>query len=154
MIGALLILGTLSSAQATSYAESMSVDDLRTGAATVVIGEIDGLSTKAGGPGILTEVSVEVRETWAGTPRNELVIEVPGGVLGQRSLVIPGAPRFLEGQTVLLFLDEDDHIVGFGQGAFLITDGYAWRGLDNAAPAVDGDPPLVIPVREAERIIR
>jgi len=89
-----------------------------------------------------------------GAPSTEVQFIVPGGALQDQLLVIPGAPQFVEGQQVLLFLDAEDRVVGFGQGAFLVTRGMAWRGLKNAVSdeAEQLDP--AFPLSEVRRAVR
>ena len=75
-----------------------------------------------------TFTEFQVTEWIRGEQANSLVVvKVPGGVLGDRSVAVPGVPQFLEGQDVLLFLHNDmtdlTNVVGWEQGAFHIEDG-------------------------------
>ena len=66
-------------------------------------------------------------------PRTTLTFEVLGGAVDGVHLDVPGAPQFSEDQSVLVFLDGHE-LVGFGQGAFSLTDGMASRGLGPLLP--------------------
>jgi len=83
-----------------------------------------------------------------------LVVRVLGGEVGETSLVVPGAPRFSPGQTVLLFLRgnlrEMFPFVGVQQGVFSVRRDAAlgiervfdWQGrpvVGLAGAAVTGD---------------
>jgi hypothetical protein len=81
---------------------------------------------EAGRKRIETEITLSVsRRFWGGGGR-EFVLRVPGGVLPDgRGLVLPGLPRFAEGEELLLFLSAESRLgtrvpVGLAQGRFRI----------------------------------
>jgi hypothetical protein len=70
------------------------------------------------------EVSRWVKGENAG---NRVVANTVGGDVGELSVSVPGAPRFLEGEQMLLFLGSKNttltNVVGWQQGALHIRDG-------------------------------
>jgi hypothetical protein len=53
---------------------------------------------------IATMVELDVREVIKGTPPSPLVLDLVGGKIGDRELVIDGAPQFTVGQESILFV--------------------------------------------------
>lgn len=85
--------------------------------------------TEAGGGRIETEYVLEVERTLLGDPRPERVLRFPGGLLEDgRGLILPGLPRLVPGEEVLLFLSAPSSSglslpVGLSQGKFRILTG-------------------------------
>ncbi|MGH7150042.1 MAG: hypothetical protein ACREIU_05065, partial [Planctomycetota bacterium] len=85
------------------------------------------LSTRSvldGAGNIATAVRVEVSRAFKGTA-GEIEFRIPGGVIGDRGLLVPGMPAFSVGEEVLLFLTPESSTgirlpVGLGQGKFRI----------------------------------
>jgi len=81
---------------------------------------------EAGQKRIETEITLSVSRRFWGTGANEFVVRVPGGVLPDgRGLVLPGMPRFAEGEELLLFLSAESRSgtrvpVGLAQGRFRV----------------------------------
>jgi hypothetical protein len=81
---------------------------------------------EAGPKRIETEVTLTVSRRFWGTGGTEFVLRMPGGVLPDgRGLVLPGLPRFAEGEELLLFLSAECRNgtrmpVGLAQGRFRI----------------------------------
>lgn len=75
---------------------------------------------------IETEITISVARRYWGTADSELVVRVPGGVLPDgHGLVLPGLPRMVEGEELLLFLSAQSANgtrvpVGLAQGRFRI----------------------------------
>ena len=72
---------------------------------------------------ITTAVEVERLETWAGPDLAVLRILVPGGVVGAVGQRVEGAPRFVQGEEVVLFLAAHGPAfqpVGLGQGVWRV----------------------------------
>lgn len=72
-------------------------------------------------------VRVQVVSVLKGAPLVTVPIRVPGGQVGDRIMVVPGAPSFREGDLVVLFLKGTGPAVpvpvGFSQGVFrVVTD--------------------------------
>ena len=130
-----LLIATILPAQATTYGYRLPVADLLDGSERVVRGTVAETSAELGKDGLIwTVVTLDVSETLSRSNAAQVLFRLPGGTVGDLSLTIPGAPEFQAGQEVMVFLD-GDRLRGFGQGAFLIEEGKAWRGLGNAFEA-------------------
>jgi hypothetical protein len=66
------------------------------------VASVSALRSDAGR--ITTAVEVERLETWAGPDLEVLRVLVPGGVVGNVGQRVEGAPRFVQGEEVVLFL--------------------------------------------------
>ncbi|AOS46150.1 hypothetical protein Verru16b_03247 [Lacunisphaera limnophila] len=55
-------------------------------------------------PYIGTQVELEVLEVISGTPPSPLILDLVGGRIGDKQLVVDGAPRFEPGQESILFI--------------------------------------------------
>jgi len=131
---ATLILAALP-AQATTYGRQVPMAELLDQSAAVVQGTVEGLSQDFGDDGLIwTSVTLDVTDRLHRSNAAQVVFRLPGGTVGDLSLTVPGAPTFEPGQEVMVFLD-GDKLHGFGQGAFLVEEGHAWRGLGNALHA-------------------
>lgn len=117
-------------ARATTYAEKLDLDELSSRAERVVIGEVLATRYDATGAGIWTVATIRVTETLRGRPEPVVEVRVPGGRVNDMELTVAGAPRLIEGYQVLLFLD-GEHVVGLGQGAFVVLSDTAWRNVSD-----------------------
>lgn len=96
-------------------------------ARTIVLGRVVSLDPEwtEGRRGIETFVSIDVERTLKGSAGDSIVVRVPGGQMGPYLSVMPGAPRFAEGDEVVLFLAgaaaEVPHILALGQGVFRVV---------------------------------
>jgi hypothetical protein len=77
---------------------------------------------------IYTEVNLSVQRTLKGEVRSEeIVFTHPGGFLGGRGMVIPGAPSYTAGDQLLLFLGRNGYgewtSDGLGLGSFFVISG-------------------------------
>jgi hypothetical protein len=53
---------------------------------------------------IVTKVELEVKEVVAGTPPQPLILRVVGGKVGDREMIVEGAPQFKVGDEHILFV--------------------------------------------------
>ncbi len=96
-------------------------------AQAIVLGRIVSLDPEwtEGRRGIETLLTIDIEQTLKGSPRDSIVVRVPGGQMGPYLSVMPGAPRFTEGEDVVLFLagapSEVPHILALGQGVFRVV---------------------------------
>ena len=84
----------------------------------------------------VTKIHFEIIEPIAGLPAEQqtLVLDVPGGRRANRTLVIPGMPRFLPGDEVVLLLEK---IEGRDQLIFTgLAQGVYWVRRDGLGPRV------------------
>ncbi len=101
------LLGALGggSARAT-VVPFMSVEDLARDATVIVLGTVE--ETRAHWSDdhriILTTVTLSVERALKGGPRAAATLEVPGGRVGDQTLVASGAPVFARGERAVLFL--------------------------------------------------
>ena len=100
----------------------------------------------------VTEIQCEVIESIAGLEahKNTFSFVVPGGQRGTKSLVIPGMPRFLPGDEVVLLLEEVE-----GRGGWVFTglaQGVFWVRRDGLVPQVFRNLSELTLVRESEHV--
>lgn len=143
------------------------IDDLAGNSEIILRGTVlnQGSRWRGDRGGIVTSVTVSVREVLGGELQQDTVIvEVPGGVVGDVGQTVSDTPSFRNGEEVLLFLRETSSsskafaesgsvvksftVVGQGQGKYSIgKDGIARRSgfsvtgrsksADNQLPARD-----------------
>ncbi len=129
----LLLLGA-TAAPATVFID-LSLEQLTRSATFVVHGmvsEVEATEDEKTGA-ISTLVRLRVEEALKGTGFGEVEVEVEGGRVGDRSMVIAGSPRFEIGEEVLLFLMRAPggryHVVEMSQGKYGVerdAEGKAW----------------------------
>lgn len=84
---------------------------------------------------IITRVTLRVDECWTGDAPDEVVVEVPGGQVGDLAQIVLGAPRLEPGERYVLFvsdLDATPHVTRWALGAWRVR-------LDTLAPTVVRD---------------
>ena len=137
----LIALLTASAARAVTYVVPSDRDLIRRATAIVVATATESHAAMAA-DAIATITSFTVQETLKGSPAAAIEVTEPGGAFGGRVTLIPGAPRFQNGVSYLLFLHRmpDDALttLGLGLGKFdFITDAagraLVGRGEDGAA---------------------
>jgi hypothetical protein len=134
-----------------SLALAMNLGEMTSRADRVIVGEV--LSVKsawdAGHKRIFTNIEVQVAETWKGatTPDGKVVIQQPGGRVGDIESRVHGLAEFHAGDRAVLFLrgtEQASAVVGLGQGARALRfDPTAQRWLVNGgdrSAAVKTDP--------------
>lgn len=103
-----LLLCALAAVSASAATFIMPTDEeLEAKSSSIVIGVVEGSWVEETDIGINTVYEVRVQRGIKGGHRiDELLrIESPGGIIGDRGVVVPGAARFAAGERVLLFLD-------------------------------------------------
>src|SRR5262249_34897140 len=116
----------------------MDVAALTRASQCVVRAPVSSVSSQRSRSGrITTSVELERLETWAGLDLPTLRMSVPGGVVGEIGQRVEGAPSFVAGEEVVLFLAARGTVfqpVGLGQGV--------WRvGRGTRAPPGRAEPP-------------
>jgi hypothetical protein len=127
----LLLVTVLSVPAKALILEHMGLEDLALQSEVVVFGTVAKMESRfdhrSSFRRIVTDVTIEVQRVIAGDADKIVVITVPGGEVGDKGQLVPGAPRFRLGEDVVLFLkrvpDVVEHfsIVGFTQGVFKVV---------------------------------
>ena len=111
----------------------MGLDDLSAKAEVVVLGTVESTESAWSDDGriIVTRVSVKVERPLKGGPRARVLVETPGGKVGDLAMVASGAPVFHPGERVVLFLEPTGGaaakalgprygVVGWSQGRMIV----------------------------------
>jgi hypothetical protein len=171
LLALVALLGRAGPAAATVMLEA-SVEDLTRESDAVVRGKVASAEghRSADGKRIFTRVTVEVAEAWKGAPGKTVVVQVPGGVYGDIGQIVHGAPTFVPGEEVVVFLRRQPgrpdgaaptfHVAGLAQGKLRIDRDAVrgpvavadLRGLElkrrSGVPAAPAPAPAPIPVPE------
>jgi hypothetical protein len=115
----------------------LAFDELVSRADTIVRGRVVAVQVfEEDGPGrpIVTRVTIAAERVLKGPGRPQVVIELLGGRLGDRELVVADSPRFAVGDRAVFHIRDGRHlspIVGFTQGRFPVTtaDGVSYVTL-------------------------
>lgn len=104
----LLLLVAASSALGTTFIVPTD-DEMVVKSAAIVIGTAEGSFVRETGSEIETIYEIRVdRAIKGGVRAGELVrVVTPGGIIGDRGVIVPAAARFSQGERVLLFLTRD-----------------------------------------------
>ena len=117
---------------ATTYGTIYSIEEMTDLSHDVISGTITSLNPVTQDGVIQTEVSVKIEHNFVGNKQNVFTFNIPGGTLDGVTMTVSGAPKFEDGQGVLLFLDHNK-VVGFGQGAYALAEkGFATREFTGA----------------------
>jgi hypothetical protein len=141
LVAAILLLSAAARPGATLLLPA-EFGELVASSAAVVHGQVVELRAQwvQGRRLIETEVVVDVVEYFKGNLGDRLTFRVPGGVLGSYQTVMVGAPRFEEGDEVVLLLTSRDPLppvpTGLSQGVFRVRRGHG------TAPDVVPPPPI------------
>jgi hypothetical protein len=146
----LALAATLASAQlatATLYVAT-SDRDLARSADTIIAGTVVSVVAVATADGgIATRATIDVDTQLKGARRTTLVVDEPGGAIGDRELWVEGAPQFRPGERQLLFLadrpDGTTRTLALGMGQYRVgaRGGRALRADRSLhAPVLGGSP--------------
>lgn len=108
--------------------EKLNIEDLATKAECILVGAAKGLQSHWDSQRtvIYTDVTVSVELAIKGcSNQREVLVRVPGGVVGGIAMQASSAPTFETGERVLLFLEcEEDafHVLGGFQGKLTIQN--------------------------------
>jgi hypothetical protein len=102
-------------------------------ASLIVTGRCTQLASGWLGRSLVTIATIQVDEDLKGRSANEIRVLIPGGIDANRripiAMTVPGAPRIVPNENVLLFLAKDGRVadsysvVGFSQGKFSLLEG-------------------------------
>jgi hypothetical protein len=126
------------------------LQELVIGARTVVHGRVVSVTPQwlEGRRGVETIVTLAVEDTLKGTASEDVSFRVPGGQMGPYRSFMPGAPVFVEGEDVIVFLAGDGpvipHLVGFSQGVYRVRAVNGVRVVRQGVPAPGGEAPVAM----------
>jgi|GEM_PF-7097792 len=117
------LLLSLNAAEAAGYATTHSVESLIEASDDVVVGRVESMVASNLESGLIeTEVRLVIEDAHQGTSRRAVSFWLPGGQVGQTVLTVPGTPRVVVDDRVMVFLD-DGQPVGLAQGVWTSVDG-------------------------------
>jgi hypothetical protein len=117
----LSLLSLFSTAEAVTYGYVYDINEMTDIAHNVIAGKVVSIETRAEEGKIISNVTVKITHNYVGNKRNTINFDVLGGTHNGVHMQVPGAPTFTVDQETLIFI-EQGKIVGFGQGAYRITD--------------------------------
>jgi hypothetical protein len=128
----------------------MDLPELVSGARAIVHGRVISAAPQwiEDRRGVETIVTLAVEATLKGTAAETASFRVPGGQMGPYRSFMPGAPVFVEGDDVIVFLGGDGpaipHLVGFSQGVYRVRSIDGVRVVRPGVPAAGGDVPVPV----------
>jgi hypothetical protein len=122
-----ILLGPLASGcgvGAASFVEK-TFDQLVGEADDIVVGTVESAAGRRTASGaIVTDVALTVHVSVKGQAMERLVLQVLGGTVGAATLEVVGSPRFVVGQTYVIFAADNGRVilplVGGDQGLFQV----------------------------------
>jgi hypothetical protein len=159
------LVACLASTALGAVGPEVSVEALARSADAVVRGSVEGIeaSWTADGRHVRTRVTLRRIATWRGAAPAVVVVEVPGGRVGDVAQSVAGAPEFERGEEVVVFLRAASpgryRVVGLATGKFRVSGRQAAPRLDaihlEEAPLPASERRVeAMPVRELERRVR
>lgn len=127
VLGLFLFLVTTACDVGATQVDVLSLDRLGREAELVVRGEVQSVRSywNEDGTRILTEVSVDVAETFKGRGPGELRVIQMGGVVDGVRMTVHGALSWRTGEEVVLFLERSlpglHRVSGLSQGKFAVS---------------------------------
>jgi len=148
-----------------AVAPEVSVEAMAREADAVVRGRVVSATSRWAPDGrhIRTLVSLRRLSTWRGSSPADLVVDVPGGSVGDIAQAVSGAPSFETGEEVVVFLRAAGagrwRVLGLALGKFRVEAGSAVPKLAGVrierAPLRSGERGVEsMPVGELERRVR
>jgi hypothetical protein len=127
--------------------------DVVTGSSVIVHGRVAQVVSTLAGPrrSIESFITLDVIESWRGTPGPTVVFRVPNGQVGRYRRILVGAPEFEQGDEVVVFLQARAPAIptlfGLSQGVYRVVH-------DANARALVTPPPVMARGVAAERVVR
>jgi hypothetical protein len=147
VLAAAIVIASLPVSKATGTVLSPAdLAELATAASAIVHGRVASIVSdwRDDRRGIETIVTVRAADYLKGNLGPLVSFRVPGGQIGPYRSVMPGAPRFLEGEEVVVFLSAANgtgpHLTGFSQGVYRVQTDAAGRQLLRGGPLLAGTP--------------
>lgn len=128
-----------------STVRHLPLDALIDGADTIARVKVSAVNARwtPDGARIVTDVTLSVLEGWKGPRQRELLVIVPGGVVGRVGQRIEGAPRFTVGQELVVLLE--------ARGDVFVPHGWS-QGLFEVSSRGAGEPLVTQQRTEAQRL--
>lgn len=122
----------------------VDLDQLARQSDAVVHGTVKAKESRWSGDGrrILTDVQIEVRESFKGSPARTVTVQQPGGVVGDIGQRVDGLATFEVGEEVVVFLER------WGSQRFQVTA--AAQGKFRVERSSDGTRAFAVPDRNAD----
>jgi Ser-Thr-rich glycosyl-phosphatidyl-inositol-anchored membrane family/Matrixin len=119
---ALLILLIFTSVpNAAALVIEKSLNDITIESDNIVTGKVLNKESYWKNGKIFTDVTVSVGENIKGKPENKIIVQVPGGVVGDIYARVSDVPLFENNEEVLLFL-KGNKVTGWNQGKYTIKN--------------------------------
>jgi hypothetical protein len=161
---AIALMVAASRAVATQ-AVAVSVEELARQSDAVVRGQVVEKHAQRTEDGLRIFTVVELQRAAAlrGRAQPRLQVVVPGGIVGRMGQRVDGAPSFIPGEEVVVFLQragaERFRVTGLAQGKFTVTGGRAYPDLSHLTfvrTSVGAGERRVeeMPLQELERRVR
>jgi hypothetical protein len=136
VFGALSLL--LPSLAAATLVQAIDLAEMASRSDRIVVAEVQSVESEwdSSHRTIRTRFEVKVEEVWKGAPAERLIIDQPGGTVGDVEMKVHGMPTFEVGEKAVLFLSGQSahRVVGMSQGKrSLRWDGGAKRWMADSA---------------------
>jgi hypothetical protein len=140
--------------------ERLSFDDMAARSTMIVRGKVMDSWAAAGNLGIFTHYKIQIEETFKGSARGAVEVQVPGGTVNGMRQSFAGSPSLNKGDDFVFFLWTSKQgmtwITGLTQGLFALpADGTADPTARRAAnPELMLDPATARPVKDVAMSMR
>lgn len=133
-VAAALVVLAVPTAAAAAVLPWMSLEEITGQAEVIVLGTVESAESSWSPDGriIVTRTTVSVERPLLGGPRARVIVETPGGRVGDQTMIASGAPVFQRGERVVLFLEpagEQRPGPGAGSGARTPAGGAALHAV-------------------------
>ena len=146
----LVVAGIGTAGLGASTFVAMSADELIEQSAAIVQGRVIRTNARWNDQGnmVVTDATVVVTDPIVGDPGAELIVQLPGGQVGDFLVEAHGFPQLSRGQEVILFLSQDpttgtSRIVGHSQGHFEVVE--RLDGVTLAVPQMEDGVSFLTP---------
>jgi len=97
----------------------MGLDEITVKSEVIILGKVEATESGWSDDGriIVTRATVSVERALKGGPRAQVIVETPGGRVGEVAMIASGAPVFHAGDRVVLFLESAGGRAAGGGGA-------------------------------------
>jgi len=124
----------------------ITLEQLANGSDFILVGTVTNVAPyEQGDKNIFTQVTLSVELTLKGKTGRELVIKVPGGVVGGLEMMVTDNPSFQSGERVVVFLNNS-------QGIFTVFGGFQGKFTIDENNLV-GNKPLTVFTDQIKAII-